>query len=300
MDSGFLQHTTLALTSQSDGHSLTRELIAIIDDTGWVGGVALLEAYLAGQGDAADAEAQTGGSIVRRFDPDLGLAHRVTPDLRGVHEALARDQPVAIPARGNEPSRIVLPVRARGNPQRLLVLDSPSEDPMQRMQLMHLAELYGNQLRLIDSRERDQLTGLLNRQAFTNCFLQLTDSRAAALGSDLWLAVLDIDHFKRVNDTFGHLIGDEVLLRFARIMECCFRYTDRLFRFGGEEFLVLMRCDGNGAGIALEALPRRGRELRVSEGRPADSKRRLCLCPAQHAGAGPGRHRRPGALPGQA
>ncbi|HNF78389.1 MAG TPA: GGDEF domain-containing protein, partial [Thauera aminoaromatica] len=66
------------------------------------------------------------------------------------------------------------------------------------------------------------------------------------------LAVLDIDHFKRVNDTFGHLLGDEVLLRFARIMEHSFRYNDRLFRFGGEEFLVLMRTDETGAGLALE------------------------------------------------
>jgi diguanylate cyclase (GGDEF)-like protein len=120
------------------------------------------------------------------------------------------------------------------------------------MQILHLADLFGNQLHLIESRERDQLTGLLNRQAFTQTYLQMASTAAEQLGHELWLAILDIDHFKRVNDSYGHLLGDEVLLRFARVMESAFRYNDRLFRFGGEEFLVLMRTDEAGAGIALE------------------------------------------------
>lgn len=53
--------------------------------------------------------------------------------------------------------------------------------------------------------------------------------------------MIDIDHFKRVNDGFGHLIGDEVLVLVARIMRQCFRHYDRLYRFGGEEFVVLLR-----------------------------------------------------------
>jgi diguanylate cyclase (GGDEF)-like protein len=59
-----------------------------------------------------------------------------------------------------------------------------------------------------------------------------------------WIGVIDIDHFKRVNDRFGHLIGDEVLLLLSRLMGRSFRIHDRLYRFGGEEFLVLMRCHG--------------------------------------------------------
>jgi diguanylate cyclase (GGDEF)-like protein len=66
---------------------------------------------------------------------------------------------------------------------------------------------------------------------------------------------LDIDHFKRVNDNFGHLIGDEVLLLMSRLMRSSFRYQDQLFRFGGEEFVVLMRCtDAEAAGRAIERL----------------------------------------------
>jgi diguanylate cyclase (GGDEF)-like protein len=60
-------------------------------------------------------------------------------------------------------------------------------------------------------------------------------------GLDHWLAVVDIDHFKRVNDNFGHLIGDEVLLLVATMMKNSFRTHDKLFRFGGEEFIVLLK-----------------------------------------------------------
>jgi diguanylate cyclase (GGDEF)-like protein len=68
-----------------------------------------------------------------------------------------------------------------------------------------------------------------------------------------WLAVIDIDHFKRVNDNFGHLIGDEVLLLMAGLMRTNFRFHDQIYRFGGEEFVVLMRCaDHTDAAAALE------------------------------------------------
>ena len=56
-----------------------------------------------------------------------------------------------------------------------------------------------------------------------------------------WLGVVDIDHFKKINDNFGHLFGDEVLLRIADLMRQTFRSNDKLFRFGGEEFVVMLR-----------------------------------------------------------
>ncbi|MBF0125547.1 MAG: GGDEF domain-containing protein, partial [Magnetococcales bacterium] len=69
------------------------------------------------------------------------------------------------------------------------------------------------------------------------------------------LAVLDIDHFKRVNDRFGHLMGDEVLLLVSRLMDQCLRHTDLLFRFGGEEFIaVLIDVTPNQTALALERL----------------------------------------------
>ena len=51
--------------------------------------------------------------------------------------------------------------------------------------------------------------------------------------------MLDLDHFKRVNDDFGHLYGDEILVHFANLMRTTFRSADQLYRFGGEEFVVI-------------------------------------------------------------
>ena len=249
-DLSFLQRTTLTLTSQLDSQALARALIEVLEHSGWVAHATLLEAH---QKPAAEGgEASQGEAMVRLFDIELGIAHRSPPDMRGVRAALCGDGPSILPAGDGASVRILLPIAGQIAPRRLLVLDGPSDDPLLRMQLMHLADLFGNQLRLIESRERDQLTGLLNRQAFTQNFLQLSSTAADQLGHELWLAVLDIDHFKRVNDSYGHLLGDEVLLRFSRVMENSFRFNDRLFRFGGEEFLVLMRTDEAGAGTALE------------------------------------------------
>lgn len=131
--------------------------------------------------------------------------------------------------------------------------------------------IHRNFLSLLDYSERDTLTGLLNRKSFDETFLKATVLEATRIfgpGSDEdsdgrrrgvvrrhWLGVIDIDHFKRVNDTYGHLIGDEVLVLVARIMRSTFRYDDRLYRFGGEEFVVLLAApDENAAQAAFERL----------------------------------------------
>jgi diguanylate cyclase (GGDEF)-like protein len=67
------------------------------------------------------------------------------------------------------------------------------------------------------------------------------------------VAVLDVDHFKRINDTFGHLFGDEVLLLVSRLMREAFRDEDLLFRYGGEEFVAVLAAQGrDGAAAALD------------------------------------------------
>lgn len=107
---------------------------------------------------------------------------------------------------------------------------------------------------LLDYSERDLLTGLLNRKTFEKQFsktqsfggeqeatqLGQNDRRHSAETRQHWLAVIDIDFFKRINDQFGHLYGDEVLILLASIMNASFRSHDKIFRFGGEEFVVLV------------------------------------------------------------
>jgi diguanylate cyclase (GGDEF)-like protein len=120
-----------------------------------------------------------------------------------------------------------------------------------------LLSIYRNHLRILDYSEYDELTGLLNRKTFDGSLANFVrvetpgpdfaDSservgarRPANPDQPAWLAVLDIDLFKRINDRFGHLYGDEVLILLAQLMRTSFREADRLFRCGGEEFVVIL------------------------------------------------------------
>lgn len=86
---------------------------------------------------------------------------------------------------------------------------------------------------------RDALTGLPNRRALEEQLPQAM-ARARRRQSSLSVAILDIDHFKNYNDTYGHLAGDEVLRACAKAWDSALRAEDTIVRFGGEEFLVLL------------------------------------------------------------
>ncbi|MDP1614975.1 MAG: GGDEF domain-containing protein [Methylococcales bacterium] len=122
-------------------------------------------------------------------------------------------------------------------------------DPQLHKNFTKLLQIYQNFTGLINDNERDTLTGLLNRKSFENKInkvlaqMRLTNMRKDIASKSLhYLAIFDIDHFKKVNDEFGHLIGDEVLLLFSQLMSQTFRSTDPLFRFGGEEFVGVFEC----------------------------------------------------------
>jgi len=85
----------------------------------------------------------------------------------------------------------------------------------------------------------DGLTGLSNRRTFFGQ-LDLAEKRALTLGGSLTLAIFDIDHFKKINDTFGHLAGDQVLRQLASLARGRQRPEDTFARYGGEEFVWLM------------------------------------------------------------
>ena len=86
---------------------------------------------------------------------------------------------------------------------------------------------------------RDPLTGVYNRRYLSKA-LASEIGRSARLGRPLSLILLDIDHFKQINDRFGHIAGDQVLKQLARAFKAVIRPYDVLARFGGEEFMVLM------------------------------------------------------------
>ena len=96
----------------------------------------------------------------------------------------------------------------------------------------------------------DVLTGLANRRSFTARLLQ-EQALLRRDGEPACLLMMDIDHFKRVNDAHGHLAGDQVLARFVRLAESHLRSADRLGRYGGEEFMVLLPETDSAAAQAV-------------------------------------------------
>ncbi|OFZ68109.1 MAG: hypothetical protein A2V79_08530 [Betaproteobacteria bacterium RBG_16_56_24] len=186
----------------------------------------------------------------------LSSNKRIADILRKPYVASAPD------AVGETKKEMILPLQgAKGDVSAFCRIENTSNDANNQRLLPLLLEFYTNFLSLIEDNERDALTGLLNRKTFDGRIskilttLQTQHQRTADNSSDInfCLATLDIDHFKHVNDTFGHIYGDEVLLLFANLIKKTFRDDDLLFRFGGEEFVVLLaNTDTAHAHLALE------------------------------------------------
>jgi diguanylate cyclase (GGDEF)-like protein len=115
-------------------------------------------------------------------------------------------------------------------------------------------QLEGREEQLREQADRDWLTGLYNRRYLAREVGRLARERVAL---PLSLAVLDLDHFKSINDRFGHDIGDRVLVRVAALLGSVLRGSDMVVRSGGEEFIVLMPLTGQAAaGACCERIRR--------------------------------------------
>lgn len=133
----------------------------------------------------------------------------------------------------------ILAARLRGASQVIRLREQSLRDREEmRRQLSHINKL---NRKLESLAMEDQLTGLPNRRAGIE-FLDETWSRATRTGESMLVMLLDIDHFKKVNDTWGHDAGDVVLQRTATAMRGAVRDYDKVSRYGGEEFLVI--CPG--------------------------------------------------------
>jgi diguanylate cyclase (GGDEF)-like protein len=139
-----------------------------------------------------------------------------------------------------------------------IALDRPDTTTQDLYVLESLIRIYQNFVSVLIDNQRDTLTGLLNRKIFDDSILKLIElrkydkcdevqvenERRSIKSSDrFWLGIFDIDDFKRINDTFGHVYGDEILILIGRLMQDVFRATDLKFRFGGEEFIAVVRAE---------------------------------------------------------
>lgn len=150
-----------------------------------------------------------------------------------------------------------------------IALDRPEATAQDIYVLESLIRIYQNYVSVLIDNQQDTLTGLLNRKTFDDSIMKLIELRREPARSGFpvekerrgepgseryWLGIFDIDNFKKINDTFGHVYGDEILILLGRLMKDAFRSSDLKFRFGGEEFIVVVTAEN--AGVAFSAFER--------------------------------------------
>ncbi|MEH0884988.1 sensor domain-containing diguanylate cyclase [Enterobacter sp. UNJFSC 003] len=118
------------------------------------------------------------------------------------------------------------PIEIYGDKLMLCIIHDITEQKRLELELEHAAL-------------RDSMTGLLNRRQFYTITEQTNPTHLPAQ-QQFSLLLVDTDHFKNINDVFGHMKGDEVLISLSRTLEACSRQDDFVFRWGGEEFVILL------------------------------------------------------------
>jgi two-component system cell cycle response regulator len=222
---------------------------------------------------------------IKRIQAALGVEHRVT--LIGTEPAAAPDLAVvSVHAKSFDGFRVIARMRS-GEPTRhlpiLAIVDTDDRDravralelgahdiiirPIDEEEIIARARTLMRRKRYMDAlRQRldqslelaitDQLTGLYNRRFLVTQLTPLVN-RAQCGGEPVSVMTIDLDHFKRCNDTFGHDIGDAVLREFSVRLGSNTRPSDFACRFGGEEFVIIMpRTTGDIACLAAERLRR--------------------------------------------
>ncbi|WP_206484080.1 GGDEF domain-containing protein [Thalassotalea sp. G2M2-11] len=154
---------------------------------------------------------------------------------------------------------VFIPIEIDGKIVYGIEISSPKNFKKKLDMLSAITKVCNNFYTILSFSEVDSLTGLYNRRTYDNKLNSLLkNQQATQQGSEhqgrmedenarlvthethSWLAIIDIDLFKKVNDKYGHLYGDEVLLSLSQLMQKSFRKNDLLFRFGGEEFVIIL------------------------------------------------------------
>ncbi|MBN8218995.1 MAG: sensor domain-containing diguanylate cyclase [Spirochaetes bacterium] len=184
--------------------------------------------------------------------------HRILLDLGEEGGALARNVAIALAKDGR--SLLTAPLVDKGALIGALRLSHGQADFFGENDRFILAKLARhvavslNNVRLYDTAVRDGLTGLYGHKHF-QAVLSDELKKAERYKDNLALAIFDLDHFKRVNDTWGHPAGDAVIRAFAKILTATVRGSDAAFRYGGEEFAVIfLRADPAGARETCERI----------------------------------------------
>ena len=189
------------------------------------------------------------GAAMEAFAIAAGAQDQPVPirDDPAIMEVLRARAPVR--RRTDAETRLLVPLLAAGVMRHIVDVRGPGE-PDAGDPLFAVAARYYE--RLVEG-ETDPLTGLDNRRLFQRKVDQGLQ-RWGSSGRAYYFAMLDLDRFKRINDEFGHLYGDEILVHFANLMRATFRSGDLLYRIGGEEFVAIFGVEPpeHGGELTLE------------------------------------------------
>lgn len=245
-------HAIARMTQQTDFRSLCEEALCALREFASGCEVELFEVFDERGGAAAALD--TSHCAVRSFT--RGMDVDLPPWLPRAAPRLPADERIPHVPLGASAGKVLCLGQLAGV-WRFVEISGPLK-PSLLPRIRRLLVIFRHLLAMFERFERDALTGLLNRQSFDYRFEELLERhrqnpRRARVGTMPWLAIADIDHFKKINDNYGHLYGDEILLLFSRLMCHSFRSDDLLFRYGGEEFvLILNNTTAQGALSALE------------------------------------------------
>src|SRR5258708_1894189 len=156
---------------------------------------------------------------------------------RELRAAIGGRQTLSVETGGGR-RRVLIPLAASDEVRHLIELSGAATNGAGGALAESLTAVLRSYYDLLVDAETDTLTRLANRRVFYSQVGALL-SRGPSSSYRRFIAVADIDHFKLVNDRFGHLYGDEILIHFARLIRETFRAGDLLYRFGGEEFVIV-------------------------------------------------------------
>ncbi|MCG7499411.1 GGDEF domain-containing protein [Vibrio sp. Of7-15] len=262
MDIGVL-NSVIDITSQRDMDSLENSLIATLVEMAPISQLSLVKNNPV-TGEVTDL-------ICLKVESHSASGDYTVSEItsqKKINELDGNDKNIAstITRKKDGTMEIIVPVVFSEVLQRKIIVESQEDISGYLSLIQSFVKIYENYLFILNESDHDQLTGLLNRRAFDRKVKSLVQdkklyspySRASVTYSQkdkhrsYWLVVIDIDHFKKVNDKYGHLYGDEVLLKFSQLMGEYFSNTELLFRYGGEEFILIL--EGNDRGLIYDQI----------------------------------------------
>lgn len=226
------------------------------------------------------------------LEPEEGVKYPInkdlTDDITGIL-ALEKKEPIIVYDARNDPrcdpklaaelnvySNVTVPIlNLQGEALGVMYVDNEQYEIFTAEQIQFLKIIGGhiglilsniNYIDRLQSEVRtDGLTGLYNKESFITLFQEYMESRQKSKAS-FALLMLDIDDFKKINDTYGHILGDRFLKKFSEAMEKSVREEDIVGRYGGEEFMILLKdTDRNGAYRSGERIRKNIEKIKIRD-----------------------------------